>query len=394
MATIERTSTVEEIVAEVEPTLRQYAARAEAERRLAPEAMAALIDAGVIRSQLPRSLGGLELDYLSALRLIEELSYIDSAAGWVSFIASAIAPFAGLLPPRAADEMLADPRAVVVGAWFPPGTAEPVQGGYRVTGQWAFGTGSNHATWFTGQALVTDNGVPRIGPDGQPQPLIVFFPAAEAEVLDNWNTLGMRGTGSNDYRVIDIFVPDHRTWAIGPWQMRNPAFENPFSRLGIWSAAPLQAVVTLGMARAAVDDLIALAGAGKTPSYTQTSIADKPVVQDRVARARATVDAARHYIYGTAQAAWDYVQTHEKLDMEHGLPLALAGSYGIEASAHVADLVHACAGTSAIRDELPFQKYFRDIHTLQQHAFSSAARFESVGKIMLGRESDWGFYYL
>jgi len=194
--------------------------------------------------------------------------------------------------------------------------------------------------------------------------------------------------------VTDIFVPEHRTCAMGPWAIRNPAFEGPFARLGTWIIPPGQAVVTLGMARAALDDLIALAGVGKTPSYTQTSIADKPVVQDRVARARASVDAARHYVYGVAEAAMDYVASHEKLDLAHGLPLALAGSYGIEASAQAVDLVHACAGTSAIRDERPFQEYFRDIHTLQQHAFSSAARFESVGKVLLGRESDWAFYYL
>jgi alkylation response protein AidB-like acyl-CoA dehydrogenase len=152
--------------------------------------------------------------------------------------------------------------------------------------------------------------------------------------------------------------------------------------------------VTLGIARAAIDGLCQLAVEGKTPSYTQTSIADRPVVQDRIARARAVVDAARSYIYATAAEAWAYVQTAPKLDMEHGLPLALAGSFGVEASVQAVDLVHACAGTSAIREERPFQKYFRDIHTLQQHAFSSASRFESVGKIMLGRESDWAFYNL
>jgi alkylation response protein AidB-like acyl-CoA dehydrogenase len=166
---------VDDLVAQLEPVLRQHAATAEADRRLTPEAMAALIDAGVMRSLLPKSLGGLELDYLSALKLFEELSRIDSAAGWVGLIAAGIPIFAGLLPSAAAEEMLADPRVVCVGAWFPPGTAEPVQGGYRVTGQWAFGSGSNYATWFTGQALLTDQGVPRLGPDGHPLALIVFF---------------------------------------------------------------------------------------------------------------------------------------------------------------------------------------------------------------------------
>src|SRR5215207_7307728 len=112
MTTTTATPTVEAIIAQVAPTLRQYAPQAEAERRLAPEAMAALIDAGVTRSLLPKTLGGLELDYVSALRLFEELSYLDSAAGWVSLIAAGIAAFTGLLPPEAAEEIFADPRAV------------------------------------------------------------------------------------------------------------------------------------------------------------------------------------------------------------------------------------------------------------------------------------------
>lgn len=394
MATSDALRAVDDMVAKVEPVLRKHAAQAEAERRLAPEAMNALIDAGVTRSLLPKRLGGLELDVLAGFRLIEELSYIDSAAGWVSLIAAGLTSFGGLLPPKAAEEMFSDPRAVLVGAWFPPGTAEPVQGGYRVSGHWAFGSGSNYATWLTGQALITENGVPKPGPDGNPQPLIVFFRADQAEVLDNWQAMGMRGTGSHDFRVQDIFVPNHRAWAMGPWEIKNPAYAGPLYRMAAWAIAPWQASVTLGIARAAIDGLLELAGAGKTPSYTMTSIADRQVVQDRVARARAVVDAARSYIQVTATAALEFVQTAPKLDMEHGLPLALAGSFGIEASAQAVDLVHACAGTSAIRGERPFEKYFRDVHTLTQHAFSSPSRFESIGKLLLGRETDWGFYYL
>jgi indole-3-acetate monooxygenase len=387
-------ASLDDIIAQVEPVLRQHSARAEADRRLAPEAMAALIDAGVVRSLLPVGLGGLELDFVSVLKLLEELSRIDSAAGWVSLLAAGVPAFAGLLPAEAGQEIFADPRAVCVGAWFPPGTAEPVPGGYRVTGQWSFGSGSTYATWFNGQALVTDQGVPRLGPDGRPMLLFVFFRAEEAEVLDNWQALGMRGTGSHDFRVTDIFVPEHRSWPLGPWEMKNPAYAGPAYRLGPWLIPPAQACVALGIARAAIDDLIDLAGAGKTPSYTQTSIADRAVVQERLARARALVDAARSYVYATAAAAYEYLSGAPKLDFAHSLPLALAGSFGIEAAAQAVDLVHACAGTAAIRDERPFQKYFRDVHTLTQHAFSSASRYESVGKILLGRESDWAFYYL
>jgi alkylation response protein AidB-like acyl-CoA dehydrogenase len=381
------------MVQRVEPVLRASAATSEAERRLAPEAMEALIDAGILRAGLPAAYGGAELGLLDVLRLIESLSYIDGAAGWVTTICAGIPVLTGILPKQAADELFADPRTVCCGAWYPPGSAEPVQGGYKVTGHWSFASGSNYANWLTGQALVTENGAPKMNANGMPTALLVFFPAREAEIIENWDTLGMRGTGSQDFRVQDVFVPEHRAWAIGPWAPVNPAFSAPIYRMGAAFVPPAQAAVTLGIARAAIDDLIALAQA-KTPSYTMTGLADKPVVQDKIARARAVVDAARSYSDRTAAEAEELLRTQPGLSLEQRLPMALAGSFGIEAAMQAVDLVHACAGTSDIRNERRFQQYFRDVHTLSQHAFSSPGRFESVGKLMLGRESDWPFHYV
>jgi len=214
---------VGDLVKRVEHVLRDSAATSEAERRLAPEAMQALIDAGILRALLPAAYGGAELGLIPGIQLVEELSYIDSAAGWVTTICAGVPVLTGVLPQKGADEMFADPHAVCCGAWFPPGSAEPVQGGYRVTGHWSFASGSNYATWLTGQAFVTENGAPKIGANGMPAALILFFPAGEAEIIDNWNVLGMCGTGSHDVRVSDIFVPEHRVWTIGPWASVNPA---------------------------------------------------------------------------------------------------------------------------------------------------------------------------
>lgn len=393
MTTSTTFETVDGMVAKVEPVLRKYAAQAEAERRLAPEAIAALHDAGVFRSLLPKAYGGLEMDPLSALRLFEAIAHIDSAAGWISANQSGVSTLPMLFSAACGDELFAQPRTLLAGGWFPPGRAEPVQDGYRVSGQWAFGSGSNYAGWFTGQALVFENDVPKLGPDGNPLPLIVWVRASETQVLDNWNTLGMRGTGSHDVQVESIFVPEHRVWPIGPYAPVNRAFRDGLSRMGLWWFSPLVAGVSLGIARAAITDLIQLAQT-KTPSYTQVGLADKPVVQDQLARARAGVDAARAYLYGALAAADEAVQTQPTLTIEQGIPLALAASHAVEAAGQAVDLVHHSAGTSGIRNELRFQQYFRDVHTISQHAFVSPARFESVGKLLLGRESDWPFYAL
>jgi alkylation response protein AidB-like acyl-CoA dehydrogenase len=381
------------MVQQVAPELRASAAASEAARQLAPEAMAALIDAGIPRALLPAAYDGAELGPVHGVRLFEELASIDGAAAWVGMISAAAAWLLALLPPRAADEILADPRAVVNGSLFPPMTAEPVPGGYRVSGRTAFASGCNHATWLQCQAVVLENGAPKIGANGVPAALLVHVPAGEAEIIDNWQTLGMRGTGSHDFRVTDVFVPEHRVWPIGPVDPANPAFSDGLARMGIWWFSPLIASVSVGVARAAVADLIELAQA-KTPSYSQVGLADRPVVQDKLARARAAVDAARSYLYSSLAAAEEVVRTQPRLSIEQGIPLALAGSNAIEAAGRAVDLVHSCVGTSGIRNEQRFQQYFRDVHTISQHAFASPSRFESVGKLMLGRESDWPFYYL
>jgi alkylation response protein AidB-like acyl-CoA dehydrogenase len=388
-----REALVRQMVQQVEPVLRRSAAESEAERRLAPEAMNALIDAGILRAFVPAQYHGAELGAVSGVRLFEDLGYIDSAAAWVGMISAAGAWLTVVLPPQAADEMLGDPRSVVNGSLFPPLTAVSVPGGYRVSGRTSFGSGCSYATWLGCQAVVLEDGAPKIGPNGIPVALIVHFPASEAEVIDNWNTLGMRGTGSHDFWVDDIFVPGHRIWTIGPYAPVNPAFADPLARIGTWWLSPLVASVGLGVARAAVDDLAGLAQA-KTPSYTQVGLADKPVVQDKLARARALLEAARCYLYSSLAQAEAILESEPKLSIEQGIPVALAGSFATEAAGRAVDLVHSCIGTSGIRNEQRFQQYFRDVHTLSQHAFASPSRFESVGKLMLGRESDWPFYYL
>ena len=125
--------------------------------------------------------------------MFEEISRIDSAAGWIASNTSVISTFLQVLPDAGSAEIYADPNNIVVGGWFPPGPAVPVDGGYRVSGQWAFGSGCQHAPWLTTMGVITDDGHPRLGPDGQPVLVMVFFPAAEAEIIDTWHTLGHAG---------------------------------------------------------------------------------------------------------------------------------------------------------------------------------------------------------
>lgn len=388
-----RHPSVESIVDSVRATLAATTAASESSRRLAPEAASALIEARIVRAFLPAKYNGLELGPVEGIRLFEELATIDSAASWVGMISAAGAWLCVVLPEEAGAEMLDDPRSFINGSLFPPMAAAVEPGGYRISGRTSFGSGCEHATWLGFQAIVMENGAPKIGPNGAPEMLIVHAPAKSARIVPHWDTLGMRGTGSHDFEVENLFVPERYVWRMGPYAPVNPAFTGGLSRIGVWWLSAAVASVSLGIARAAIADLEQLAQT-KVPGYSHTGLADRPVVQDKLARARAGVDAARAYLYSSLAAADRFVATEPKLTIEAGLPIALAASHAVESATAAVDLVHACAGTTGIREEARFQRYFRDVHTISQHAFASAARFESVGKVMLGRESDWPFYYL
>jgi indole-3-acetate monooxygenase len=392
--TTQSAPSVEEMIAQVEPTLRQFASTGEAQRQLPREAVAVLRDAGFFDVWVPRAYSGLELDPLPALRLFEELGRIDGSTGWVVSNCSFIAYLCQILPDEGAAEVFATPRSVVAGAVNPPGIAIPVEGGYRVSGRWPFGSACHFADWLGSFCLIMDDEAPRMGPDGQPVLLQVVFKREEAEIFDTWHTLGMRGTGSTDFGVQNLFVPERRSVVIAAFDHPGSAFRGPLYRFGVWIDPLRIASTVLGIARAALDAFVDLAAA-KTPNFTQTALADRSTVQDGVARARAQIDAAHSYIHTTVSDAWQFVHRDgsPRITVNEGVPLGLAGSFGVQSAVQAVDRVYELAGTTAIREEHPFQQYFRDVQTLRQHAIASVNRFESLGKILLGRQSDWGFYY-
>jgi indole-3-acetate monooxygenase len=392
--TTQQIPSVTELIAQVEPTLRRFAPAAEAQRQLPPEAVATLRDAGLFDLWVPRAHGGLELDPLASMQVFEELGRIDGSVGWVVSNCSFIAYLCQVLPDEGSAEIFANPRTVVAGAVNPPGIAIPVEGGYRVSGRWPFGSACHFADWLGTFCLIMDGEAPRMDADGNPVLLQVMLAREEAEILDTWHVLGMRGTGSADFQVQDIFVPERRSVALAALDQPGSAHGGPLYRFGLWIDPLRIASTALGVARAALEAFIELA-ATKTPNFTQTALADRSNVQDAVARARAQIDAARSYITTTVSDAWEFVQSEgsPRITVNEGVPLGLAASFGMQSAVQAVDLVHAMAGTTAIREEYPFQQYFRDVHTLSQHAIASANRFESLGKILLGRQSDWVFYY-
>ena len=180
----------------------------EQSRRLPASLVESMAQAGLFRLWIPRALGGEEIDPLTFVRVIEEISKVDGAAGWCLAICGGNNVFGGYLPADAAREIYgSDPNVRTAGVFRPAGEARIVDGGYRVTGQWPLASGCLHSNWIVGGCRILDGDQPRLSPDGAPTTRILFFPAKECEILDTWHSIGLRGTGSHDFAVADVFVP-------------------------------------------------------------------------------------------------------------------------------------------------------------------------------------------
>ena len=379
-------------VKKLAPIIREHAAEAEEQRRLSRPVVDAMHQAGLYSMAHPKAFGGLEVDPLTMFRVVEEVARYDSAAGWNLQLAVAASCFLAWLPDEGAAEIMHSPPQTIFAGSFTPGRqATPVDGGYRLRGQWPFVSGGHDGHWFVFLPQIMDGDQPRLNDQGSPVQCYMFLPADKATILDTWHTLGMRGTGSDDVVVSDLFIPERHTALLAPLEKPGTAYQGPLYRLTIWVPIALLAPPALGLAHAAIDDLIALART-KTPSYTGSSLGQRQVVQRQVAEAEATLGAGRAYLYTTFQENWDAAVQGTELTLDRKLKMQLATTHAIVCAAKAVELVHAAAGTSSIRNEYQFQKYFRDVHTITQHAFASASRYESVGALMLGAESDWGFF--
>jgi indole-3-acetate monooxygenase len=381
------------VVSALTQMIRKECADVDRTRQLPGVVVDALRDAGVFRMLAPRALGGAESDPLSFLHVVEEVSYADGSAGWCTMIGGCYATFGGMLPPHGAHEIFGDPATISAGNFRPDtGAAHEVEGGYQVSGRWELASASSHATWYIAGAMVMRGGVPIMEPNGWPRMREFFFPAAEAEVIDTWESTGLRGTASHDYEVRDIFVPEHRTL----WFQEPPSEHGPLYRMPpVAMFATFIAAVQLGIARHAIDAFVEIATA-KIPTMTQTVLADRPTAQATLGRAKALQLSARVYVETALQTLW------ERVEAGHAPTLADRGNLWLAAahaghSAHAAiDMLYTAAGASSVYATSPLDRCLRDARTALQHVCTQEVHFETAGRLGFGRDalaSVWGLDY-
>ncbi len=366
------------------PLIEAAGDRIEAERRIVPDVVAALHEAGLFHMLLPPAMGGGGADIVAFNRVIEAIAAADASTAWCVSQQVASTQAAGYLDPKIAREVFGPPHGAV--AWGPPSgaTAKVADGGYIVNGRWRFASGSGHCPWIGGHcAVIERDGKPRLDGKGAPVMRTMLFRKERAVWTDIWHTIGLRGTGSNQYEVKDLFVPDaYTTWRDQPSDRTDdgPLYNIPLLTLyGIGFCG-----VGLGLARASLDAFMALA-AGKTGRVGRGVLRDNPVIQSEVAKVAGGLHAARAFLRDMLEDIWD-AANKDGATLEQRARLRLAITGALDQSVRTVDFAYTAAASSAIFNGSPFERRFRDMHTVTAQGQAHMSNFESAGQALFGLE--------
>jgi indole-3-acetate monooxygenase len=372
---------IERVARDISSMARERAGETDRGRRLPDELVAALRDSALLRAGAPLEVEGSELPPGTALRCAEEVARGDASAGWCVSIAITSSLLAAYLHSEAREELFGGGQGIAAGVWAPRGKARPVKGGVAVSGRWSFCSGITHADLLFAGCVIDSDARPA---SERPVPSVVALRKEDLEVLDTWHTLGLRGTGSHDAVADEVFVPAAHVFSL----FDGPVLDRPLYRFPIFGFFALSiAAAALGNARAAIDEFLELA-AGKVGLGSSRTLAERVPTQASAAAAQSALRAARAFYYETIEAAWRAAQHDEPVSVALRNELRLAATHAVRTSAEVVRSMYDFAGGSAIYDDSPLQRHFRDAHTATAHFQVNEASRELPGRILLGRPAD------
>ncbi len=335
---------------------------------------------------MPRSLGGAELAPLSYIQVVEEIAKADASVAWCVNQTSGCSMTAAYLDPAAARDGLRPADGIL--AWGPgPGEARAVAGGYRVTADFSFASGSHEASWLGAHLpIVEKDGKPRHHADGSPVIRTLLFPKSAARMTDIWHVVGLKGTGSDRYTVEDLFVPEAFCVARDEDGVRREdGLLYRFSNLQLYASG--FASVAMGIARATFDAFIEFAR-DKTPRGARHTLRDNNVVQAQVAKSEARLAAARAHLHSVLADTTAEVAQTGRLTLEQRIVIRLAATFAIHQSCEVVGTLYHAAGATAIFQSNPFERRFRDVNTVSQQLQGRQEHYETVGQYLLGLEPE------
>lgn len=357
-------------VAQIGPVIAANKDLSERNRTLAPEVVQAMGDAGLLAMKAPREVGGAEIHPVDQMAVVEAVTKIDSAAAWSMFIAATVSGRAlSALSDTALEEIFASEQfPIMAGSLKPSGSAVAVDGGYQISGQWAWGSGVHHADYVIVPVLLADkSGL-----------ITAVVPRHQVRIIDNWHALGINGSGSSDYALDDVFVPEHFV-APGPKQLRGGAI----FRMGYGFASNEHAIFALALGQLALDTLTRTAAEKKRGYGAGISIADREIFQRTVAESELRLRACKLLMTEVLERLYD-------ASLEQEAPIALqaearaASVLCTDEAIAITSALFRYAGGSAVMLDDPMQRILRDLYTAQSHLMVSDAAYESLGKLRLG----------
>jgi alkylation response protein AidB-like acyl-CoA dehydrogenase len=377
----------------VRPAVEAAANEIEEGRRLPPALLDKLHEARLFRLLLPRSSDGIETDPITFFHVIEAIAKADASTAWCLSQASGCSMSAAYLDLPVARTIFGDdPRAVL--AWGPGPQARAVEceGGYRVTGVYAFASGCRHATWLGAACPIWQaDGSPRLRPNGRQMERTMLVRADEVEWTDIWNVVGLRGTASDQFALKDHFVrADHSITrdVITRESAKECREPGPLYRMSAMTCYEVGfAGVALGIARASLDSFVDVAK-NKIPRGKKSPLRDSAVVQTDLGVAEVGILSARAFLLQSVAGIWKEISAGARLSLEHRMTIRMASTNAIHRSREAVDFAYNAAGATAIFESHPLERRFRDIHTVTQQLQGRLSHFETVGAWMMGAEAD------
>ena len=367
----------------VAPAIAEWRDAAEQERHLPSTLFEILRGTGLFALGAPPELGGASIGHEDLLEVVEELSRHDGSVGWNVTVAAHAAVVAGTYLPEASrgEIYTRGANTVFAGGLLPKGTARPVAGGFLVSGRWGFASGCQQADWLLAPGLITADGRPRLRQNGTPEMRAFCVPVSQAHIADTWYTAGLRGTGSHDFQLSDVFVPAEHSFPIQPDGPNQPGLLTLRHLLPY--AWPSIAAVALGIARDAIDSFVQLA-VNKTPTLGSSTLANQHVIQERVGRAQALVGSARAFLHQSVRQLPMSPDWSVPVSDELTARIRLANAHAAQSAAEAVDLLFSAAGTSSIVASNRLERCLRDVQVVRQHAAVERANIEMVGQYLLG----------
>jgi alkylation response protein AidB-like acyl-CoA dehydrogenase len=375
------------------PLIQAEAAEAETLTHQSDRVASEMRRSGLWSMLLPAALGGAELGFVEAMRIVERISRADGSAGWCTMVPNVVAASVGTALPDAGAQAIfgAGADVVVVGNGVPRGFARPVDGGYMIRGNWSYGSGIQHAEWVHSGCFVMDGDTMRLRPDGAPEIVLMHHPKDTVRLTGNWDTLGLRATGSYDYTIKDgeIFVPHHMTYKFdgAPKYRGGAQYSVGLVGLTAWG----HTAWAIGVGRRALDEINRLANERHDVFGL---LADSITFCKSYAEAEAKYRSARAFVYESWTGLGDTLARGEPASVQQIALIRLAMRHIHDVISEVSTFAHKASRGVSLRDSR-LQTVYRDIHSGTQHLLLADEIQTECGRALLGRtgpEATWAMF--